>query len=130
VPAPARQQEPPEGADAAPDTAPSDAPEAPPLPLPARLGVVSLALGLVSVPILCLPVIGYAAIGLSGLGLLLGLGGLYGAVVQGSSVPAPASAGRHGTPRRFGERSWDYPLAGLGGCLLALALALLPFLFR
>ena len=85
------------------------------LPFPARLGALSMLLGVLSVLVLCLPYVGYAALGLSGVGLLLGLWGL-------------ASASAHCGGVRQPEKS--YPLGGVAACLLALALALLPFLFN
>ena len=94
----------------------------PPWPLPARLGVASLALGVASVPVLCLPVVGYAALALSGLGLLLALGGLLALARGAGAVPG----GGAGAPAGFGARGWHYPLAGLA----ALALGLLPLLGR
>jgi hypothetical protein len=102
---------------------PSSAPavEAP-LPLSARLGMVALGLGLLAVLVLCLPFLGYASPVLSGVGLLLGLAGLVHARRGGIGNSAL------GLGHRFGTRARDYPLAGIGVCLLALALALLPFL--
>src|SRR5689334_16819561 len=55
---------------------PEAEPEALPLPLPTRLGVVALGLGLASVLVLCLPVVGYVSPVLSGAGLMLGTCGL------------------------------------------------------
>jgi hypothetical protein len=101
-----------------------------PLPPSARLGVAALALGLVSVMVLCLPVLGYAAIGLSGVGLLLGLGGLYRAAVLADAGAYAHAAGAARTSARFGERRWDFPLAGVAACLLTLTLALLPWVAR
>jgi hypothetical protein len=98
------------------------------LPLSGRLGVVALALGLCAVLVLCLPVIGYVGIALSALGLLLGLGGL-------AEYLKEASRGR-GVGRRAARslpvsaHPVSYPLAGTAVCLAALALALLPMLFR
>jgi hypothetical protein len=85
------------------------------LPFPARLGAVAMLLGVLSVLVLCLPYVGYAALGLSGVGLLLGLWGL-------------ASASAHSGGIRQPEKS--YPLGGIAACLLALVLALIPFLFH
>jgi hypothetical protein len=107
------------------EESPSPSPAAEPLPRPARLGVAALALGLVSVLVLCLPVVGYVSPFLSGLGLLLGLAGLFGALTPSSSPASGADP-----VRRFGTRAWDYPLAGVAACLLALGLALLPLLLR
>jgi hypothetical protein len=94
-----------------------------PLSHAARLGVVAMFLGTLSVLVLCLPYVGYAALGLSGVGLLIGLWGLLSAWLAGDGPGG-------GRPQHFGERGRDYPLAGIGMCLLALALVLLPFLFR
>ena len=105
-------------------------PGAGPLPLPARLGVAALALGLASVLVLCVPVVGYASVALSGAGVALGLAGLLAALAGGRGAPAGPPAGVAGWPRRFGARAWEIPLAGLAACLLALALALLPTLTR
>src|SRR3712207_3932878 len=63
------------------------------LPRHARLGLVSAALGLLSVPALCLPFVGYVALLLSGLGLLLGLCALVGAWRDGTPPPGHALAG-------------------------------------
>jgi len=54
--------------------------------------------------------VGLVAIPLGGLGLLLGLGGLFVARIKG-------------------DRDRRYPLAGSVTCLLAIVLALLPMLF-
>jgi hypothetical protein len=88
------------------------------LSLPARLGAVSMLLGVLSVLVLCLPYVGYAALGLSGVGLLLGLWGLASAYLGG------------GHPGGVRQPEKSYPLGGVAACLLALALALLPFLFN
>jgi hypothetical protein len=86
--------------------------------------------GLVSVILLCVPLVGYVAIPLSGVGLALGLWGLGCAVARGSGALSHASASHAGLARRFGDPAWGYPLAGIGACLLALVLALLPMLMR
>ncbi len=83
---------------------------------------MATALGLVAVLILCLPGVGYISPMLSGVGLILGSWGLVRTLRQVHAV-SPA-------PYRFGARASDYPLAGTVACLLALALALLPFLVR
>ncbi len=104
------------------DNAPPPQGPAPPtagaelLSFPARLGAVAMLLGVLSVLVLCLPYVGYAALGLSGVGLLLGLWGLASAYLGG------ASSGGVRQPEK------SYPLGGVAACLLALALALLPFL--
>jgi hypothetical protein len=83
----------------------------------ARLGAVALVFGVAAVAVLCVPVLGYASVALSSLGLLLGLGGLMHQTV------APHGAGISGSAVLF-------PLAGTLVCLAALLLALLPFLLR
>jgi hypothetical protein len=105
---------------------PVAAAEDPPLPLYTRLGMISLVLGTLSVPVLCIPFVGYAAIGLSAIGLLVGVAGLFGALTDGGAAPAQLLRGT----RRFGTRAPDYPLAGIVACLVVLALALLPFLLH
>jgi hypothetical protein len=119
------------GAEGRPDGAPAGAPSAdPPAPLPARLGVASLALGLLAVLVLCLPVVGYASFALSGLGLLLGLGGLVGQQWGGVRGAGRPEAGGARVAFGLGVRPLNYPLAGVAACLAALALALAPLLFR
>jgi hypothetical protein len=101
-----------------------------PLPVPARLGIAALLLGAASILVLCLPLIGgYASIGLSGAGLLLALGGLLLVRVEGEEEMGQAFARGVGIWGSFGARTRDYPLAGVGACLLAMILALLPSLF-
>ncbi len=104
--------------------------EDPPFPPSARLGIFSMALGLTSILIMCLPLIGKLSIGLSGFGLLLGLGGLYRSRTDSEPLPPRAMAGGLGIWSGFGTRSRDYPLAGVAACLLALALTLLPTLLH
>jgi hypothetical protein len=102
-----------------------------PLPLSARLGIVALTLGLGSILILCLPVLGgYAAIGMSGLGLLMGLCGLHLSRADGGGVLRNSLAGGIGVWGTFGARAQHYPLAALGACFFALILALLPKLLH
>ncbi len=98
-------------------------------PLPARLGMASVALGLLSVMVLCLPFVGVAAVGLSGFGVLLGVGAVFASFRQGGAALGHPAGGARGL-RHFGEGALDYPLAGIGTCLLALALAVLPWLIR
>jgi hypothetical protein len=109
-----------------PEAAPSPTSFTGEFPLPARLGIASVALGLLSVMVLCLPFVGFAAVGLSGLGMLLGLGGLFTAFGHGTAALGLPAGGARGA-RRFGEGPLDYPLAGIGACVLALALAILPW---
>jgi hypothetical protein len=91
--------------------------------------VVSLFLGALSVLVLCLPFVGYyVALGLSSVGLLVGLWGLVSAWLGGPGAGSTSLAGSAGGTTRFGQRQQDYPLAGLVVCLLALTLTLLPFL--
>ena len=80
------------------DPAPADnfspLPDEPPLTPSARLGAVSLGLGLLAVLVLCVPFVGYASPALSGLGVLLGLGGLFNARRERApSGPGPHHAG-------------------------------------
>jgi hypothetical protein len=100
------------------------------LPLFGRLGVVSLGLGLLSVLILCVPVVGYVSPALSGLGLLLGLGALVdylrgrpGGLRFRTTTGAQVMDGA-------GGQALHYSLAGTAVSLLALALALLPVLLH
>jgi len=116
--------------ESAPSQPTSPAPDVEPLPTPARLGIAALVLGTVSIPVLCVPFVGYASIALSGVGLLLAIGGLFSAWTGGDVTLGHPPAGGAGVARRFGERARNYPLAGAGMCLLALVLALLPLLFR
>src|SRR5262245_47447953 len=122
---PEAQEAPPASAAAAPSPAADES-----LPPPARIGLTALALGLASVLVLCLPLVGYAAIVLSAAGLLLSLWGLFLALTSGPGTPSYSPAAVGGGPRRFGSRPRDYPLAGLAACALALTMALLPFLLR
>ncbi len=101
--------------------------EDPPFPLAARLGITAMVLGTTSILIMCVPFVGYLSIGLSSIGLLLGLGGLYRARRESESLP-PAIAGGVGIWGGFGTRVRDYLLGGVVACLLALLLALLPIL--
>ena len=122
---------PPDSLEEAVDAARSaEAPSSPaaeaPLPVSIRLGIAGLGLGLFSVLVLCLPFLGYASPVLSGVGLLLSLVGLVSAPTGGTGNYSLAGAA--GVSRSFGARARDYPLAGLGVCLLALALALWPLL--
>lgn len=105
-------------------------PEEEPLPMSARIGIVALALGCISVMIMCLPVVGYASIVLSAAGLPLGLWGLLRSRTEGDQTLSHTLTGNAATAGGFGTRAQHYPLAGVGACLIALALALLPLLFR
>lgn len=100
-----------------------------PFPLPARLGIISLVFGVISTLLICLPLVGYLSIGLSSLGLLLGLGGLFRLRTDKKPLPA-AVAGGVGIWNGFGTRVRDYPLAGMAACLFALFLILLPTLMH
>jgi hypothetical protein len=100
-----------------------------PFPPSARLGIIALALGLISILILCLPIIGYLSIGLSSIGLVTALAGLIRSRIDGSVTLPQTPAGGTGLVGGFGVRARDYPLAGVVACLLALILALLPTLF-
>jgi len=100
-----------------------------PFPLAARLGIISLVLGMISIVLVCAPSVVYLSIGLSCFGLLLGLGGLFRARTDSESLP-PSIAGGVGLWGGFGTRVRDYPLAGLAACFLALLLTLLPTLIQ
>jgi len=103
--------------------------EDPPFPVAARLGISAMVLGMASFLSLCLPFGGYLSIGMSSIGLLLGLGGLFRSRSESESLP-PAIAGGVGICGGFGTRVRDYPLGGVAACLLALLLALLPILCK
>jgi hypothetical protein len=100
------------------------------LPRFGRLGVVSLGLGLLSVVVLCVPVVGYASLALSGLGVLVGLCGLFDFLRErrGRSAVRVTPGGQ--TMSGGGARALNYPLAGTAVSLVALALALLPLLLH
>ncbi len=113
-----KEERPPASAEKVPDQ---------PLTWAAKLGILALALALLSVLVLCLPLVGYASVVLSGGGLLLGLGGLVRSLHEDGGQARRLLAGPAGTPSR--SRSvWTFPLVGTVACLLALALALLPLL--
>lgn len=103
--------------------------EDPPFPLSARLGIIAMVLGMISISILCLPFGDYLSIGLSSIGLLLGLGGLLRSRTGGEALP-PAIAGGVGIWGGFGTRVRDYPLGGLATCFLAILLSSLPMLIE
>jgi|GEM_PF-5910587 hypothetical protein len=103
--------------------------EEPPFPPAARLGITALVLGIISIFLLCVPFGSYLSIGLSSIGLLLGLGGLYRARIDSEPLP-PAVAGGVGIWGGFGTRVRDYPVGGITACFLALILALWPFLYQ
>ena len=98
-----------------------------PFPLAARLGILSLVLGMISFFLLCPPFGSYLSISLSSVGLLLGLGGLFLARTERESLP-PFVASGVGLWGGFGTRVRDYPLAGIVACFVALFLTLLPTL--
>jgi hypothetical protein len=115
-------------AESAPADQATSLPDYLPMPLPARLGVASLALGLLAVLVLCVPFVGYASPALSALGVLLGLGSLINSPRgRGRCEGVPASGGAWAA---LGGRAPNYPLAGVAACLAALGLFLLPYLFR
>lgn len=110
--------------------APDDEPQDPPLPAPARIGIVSLILACLSVLIMCLPIVGYVSIILSGIGLPMGLWGLLRARAEGNEMLCRPLTGDNGVAGSFGTRARDYPLAGTVACLLTLTLSLLPIFMR
>jgi hypothetical protein len=101
-----------------------------PFPPSARLGMLSIGLGLASILIMCLPLIGYLSYVMSSIGLLLGLGGLYRSRTDSEPLPPQAVGGGVGIWSGFGTHSRDYPLAGVAACLIALLLSMLPSLLR
>lgn len=103
--------------------------EDPPFPLAARLGIIALILAMISFLLLCMPSVSYVSIGLSSVGLLLGLAGLYRARTDSEQLP-PAVAGGVGISSGFGTRVGHYPWAGVAACLLSLLLTLLPMLIQ
>lgn len=100
-----------------------------PFPLPARLGIVALVLGMISSLLTCVPLVHYVSLGMSGVGLLLGLGGLFRARTDSEPLPTAVASGT-GICGGFGTRVRDYPLAGVAACLIALLLILLPTLIQ
>lgn len=100
-----------------------------PFPKPARWGIIALVLGMISTFMKCVPWINYVAIGLSGLGLLLGLSGLYRARTDSQPLP-PSVASGAGICAGFGTRVRDYPLAGVVACLFSLLLNMWPLLIE
>jgi hypothetical protein len=95
-----------------------------------RLGVSALVLGLVSMMVLCLPMVGSVSLGLSGLGLVLGLCGLVCSERQGKRRTGHELAGTLRMPALLGDHVLSFPLAGTIVCSLALGLTLLPLLIR
>jgi hypothetical protein len=100
-----------------------------PLTLAARLGAAALALGLLAVLVLCLPLVGYASLILSGGGLVLGLWGVARSVHEDAGAVGNLLGGPEEAPASPSRPTLTYPLAGVLACLLALSLALLPFLW-
>jgi len=124
---PVEEELPASAAASAPGAA-SPAPDEAEWPWHSRFGLTAAILGLTSVLVLCLPLVGYSAIVLSSVGLLVGLYGLFGALRRGAPLPRLPLAGGAGVAHGFGARAIDFPLAGIGVCAAALTLALLPFL--
>jgi hypothetical protein len=91
------------------------------------LGFASLFLGALSIPILCIPIVGYASFACSALGLVLGLAGMARSPGH-AGLGAPAGGGL--APELFGVRANRFPMAGAVLCLVSLALALLPYAAR
>ena len=77
VRAPLPEEPPKEAPMRAPTTRTAAAAAADATPSSARLGIGALVLGLVAILILCVPLVGYASLGLSGIGLMLGIAGLF-----------------------------------------------------
>lgn len=101
-----------------------------PLPEPQncsdQLGVAAMALGLVSILILCLPYLGYGAIFFSATGLLLGTAALLSVLVQGLRKKILLAGS--GSASVLGRNAIAYPCGGTVTCLIALLLALAPHL--
>jgi hypothetical protein len=114
------------------EKAPADVsvPADPPFPLHVRLGIASLVLGLISIMILCVPIVGYASLGLSAIGVLLGLGGLFNTRRERTWSIRGSEADGVPAITEFGDRPINYPLAGVAACLTALVLAIAPLLIR
>lgn len=108
--------------------APDLEPEDPPLPQSARFGIIALFLGCISILILCLPIVGYASLILSSVGVPVALWGLLRAHYEGHEMIYRSTPGGAGIVGSFGKQARDYPLAGVVVCLLALVLAILPIL--
>jgi hypothetical protein len=98
-----------------------------PFPLAARLGIISLVLGMISYVLLCAPVVSHVSTSLSSIGLLLGLVGLFRARTDSEPLP-PSIASGVGLWGGFGTRVRHYPLAGIVACLVILFFSLLPAL--
>ena len=96
--------------------------------LSTRLGIVGLAMGLVAILILCVPILGYVSLGLCGMGMMLGVAGLYSARKDG--VRQADCAGGVEELNPLGNRELNYPLGAILVCLLVTTLTLLPFLLR
>jgi len=108
--------------------APDLEPEDPPLPKSARFGIIALFLGCISILIMCLPIVGYASLILSSVGVPVALWGLLRAHYEGNEMIYRSTPGGAGIVGSFGKRARDYPLAGVVVCLLALVLAIVPIL--
>jgi hypothetical protein len=111
-------------APAAPSPGAGTAPALEAAPPGVRYGVVALMLGLAAVVVVLVPYAGfYAALALSGVGVLVGFRGLlyyWSRDAGGADGPPAAPPGR---------QALLYPLAGMLACLGAVLLALLPVLF-
>jgi hypothetical protein len=92
-----------------------------------RLGFVAALLGLGSVLVLCLPVVGYVSIVLSTVGLILGLAGLVMSSRERRQGLSPPEKGGQAL-LSIGGRRLTFPAVGVAVCLLALILVLLPLL--
>lgn len=92
------------------------------LATPEGLGAASLFLGVLSVPVLCVPFLGYASLAASGLGFLLGVAALL------RSLSGGGRGGRQPvlTGDLVGVQPRRFPLAGVAVCLVSFVLALLP----
>jgi hypothetical protein len=94
---------------------------------PDPVGAMSSALGLMAVLILCIPYLGYAGFLFSGAGLLIGLWGL----LNPKRTALQRRAADIFTPSSpWQAKGLTHPLVGIGICLFALFLALLPSLLH
>jgi hypothetical protein len=89
---------------------------------PDRLGVTAMALGALSILILCLPYIGYGSLILSSIGIILALAGLGEALVRSMRDRLPAAGGTAASSLSLS--SVGYTCAGISICLLALTLGM------
>jgi predicted Zn finger-like uncharacterized protein len=93
---------------------------------PEGLGKASLILGLLSFPLICIPLVGYLSLACSSVGLVLGCVGMYRAWDRGGVLSAPADGS--GAVDFLGVHARHFPVFGAALCLFALVLSVLPLL--